>query len=115
MLQAEIPRVADLRVTIIGEECFVTRITSSDRSLVDWRRPDSTIAYATSELPGKILAQCQAMLDRFGLLYGAFDFIEKAEGELVFLEVNPTGEWAWLEDRLGFPMRESFIRLFFGH
>ena len=30
------------------------------------------------------------------------------------MEVNPTGEWAWLEDKLGFPMRDAFIEVFFG-
>jgi hypothetical protein len=49
-----------------------------------------------------------------GLLYGAFDFLRTPEGELVFLEINPTGEWAWLEDRLRFPMRDAFIQLFYG-
>ena len=54
------------------------------------------------------------MLNELGLNYGAFDFVRAVNGELVFLEVNPTGEWAWLEHRLQFPMREAFIDTFFG-
>jgi glutathione synthase/RimK-type ligase-like ATP-grasp enzyme len=54
------------------------------------------------------------MLSILNLQYGAFDFIEKPDGELVFLEINPTGEWAWLENALGYPMRSAFIELFYG-
>ena len=54
------------------------------------------------------------MLYDLGLVYGAFDFIRTPDDDLVFLEVNPTGEWAWLEDQLGFPMRDAFIHLFYG-
>ena len=54
------------------------------------------------------------MLNELGLIYGAFDFIRTPNGKLVFLEINPTGEWAWLEEKLDFPMREAFVEVFFG-
>jgi len=54
------------------------------------------------------------MMVELGLVYAAFDLIETRSGDFVFLEVNPTGEWAWLEEQLEFPMREAFVRLFFG-
>lgn len=72
--------------------------------------------YSESSLSEEMKSKCRAMLDMLGLLYGAFDFVRTPEGDLVFLEVNPTGEWAWLEDRLGFPMLKSASagRSFFG-
>jgi glutathione synthase/RimK-type ligase-like ATP-grasp enzyme len=113
LLQEEIPRDADIRATIIGSQCFVAEI-KSDKRIIDWRDPKSDVRYAISSLGEEICEKCRLVLDRLGLLYGAFDFIRTPDGELVFLEVNPTGEWAWLEDELGFPMREAFIQLFFG-
>jgi hypothetical protein len=112
-LQEEIARSADVRATFIGPQCFVADITG-DASLVDWRDPDLAVSYSASSLGGEVEGQCRTMLDRLGLVYGAFDFLRTPEGELVFLEINPTGEWAWLEDRLGFPMRDAFIQLFYG-
>jgi hypothetical protein len=53
------------------------------------------------------------MLANLGLRYGAFDFVRTPDDRFVFLEVNPTGEWAWLEEHLALPMRDAFIRLFF--
>lgn len=113
LLQEEVPRRADVRVTFVGKAVFAVRITSDDASLVDWRVPGTQLAYEVLALPDDIMEKCQAMLDAMGLLYGAFDFIEDPEGRLVFLEINPTGEWAWLEEQLNLPFREAFVRLFY--
>lgn len=112
-LQEEIPRTADVRATFIGPRCFVADI-KGEHSLVDWRDPEISVSYSVSELSSDVQTRCRAMLERLGLLYGAFDFVKTPDGDLVFLEVNPTGEWAWLEDQLGFPMRDAFVQLFFG-
>jgi len=112
-LQEEIPRSADVRATFIGPNSFVADIRG-DAEIVDWRDPALSVTYARSELPADVERLCRTMLSRLGLRYGAFDFVRAPDGSLVFLEVNPTGEWAWLEDRLGFPMRSAFIQLFYG-
>jgi glutathione synthase/RimK-type ligase-like ATP-grasp enzyme len=113
LVQEEIERVADVRVTLIGSKCFVAEIKTAEGA-VDWRVPGVTLQHAVSSIDGETEKRCRAMLEKLGLLYGAFDFIRTAEGELVFLEVNPTGEWAWLEEELGFEMRDAFIQLFYG-
>jgi hypothetical protein len=113
-VQQEIQRSADLRITFIGERCFCVRITSNDPALIDWRIPGTTLSNTIIEVTQDIKTKCLVMMNSMGLRYAAFDFIETPTGELVFLEVNPTGEWAWLEDQLGLPMRDAFIELFYG-
>lgn len=112
-LQEEIARSADVRATFIGPSCFAADIKGDD-GIVDWRDPAMKVSYTPSTLPSEVEGLCRVMLSRLGLRYGAFDFVRAQDGRLVFLEVNPTGEWAWLEDRLGFPMRSAFIQLFYG-
>lgn len=112
-LQEEISRRSDVRATFIGPQSFVADIRG-DEQLVDWREPKNDVGYSISSLSEDVERRCRAMMTRLGLLYGAFDFIRTPEGELVFLEVNPTGEWAWLEDRLGFPMRNAFVEILYG-
>ncbi|HWG10980.1 MAG TPA: hypothetical protein VN693_05720 [Rhodanobacteraceae bacterium] len=114
LLQQEVPRQADLRITFIGDAVFAVRIQSDEAGMVDWRKPGGHLTYTPFILDGAVEARCRAMLKHLGLVYGAFDFVEDAGGVPVFLEVNPTGEWAWLEDLLGLPMRDAFIDLFFG-
>lgn len=113
LLQEEIPRSADVRVTFIGTKCFAADI-KGDPTLIDWRDPSVSVQYSIGHLSNEVQGRCRAMLEKLGLIYGAFDFVRTPEGDLIFLEVNPTGEWAWLEDRLGFPMRQAFIQLFYG-
>jgi glutathione synthase/RimK-type ligase-like ATP-grasp enzyme len=113
LLQEEIPRIADVRATFIGRHVFVADITGQTK-IVDWRVPDLTLEYKVSALDEDTEELCREMLSRLGLAYGAFDFIRTLDGELVFLEINPTGEWAWLEEKLAFPMRSAFVELFFG-
>ena len=113
LLQEEIPRDSDVRATFIGQHCFVADIQNNTQ-LVDWRDSSIVLDYSVSSLDTTTLQLCRRMLTELGLIYGAFDFIRMPNGELVFLEVNPTGEWAWLEEKLNFPMREAFIEVFFG-
>lgn len=113
LLQEEIPRVSDVGATFIGRHCFVADI-KSDTPLVDWRDPSIVLDYSVSSLDTATLQLCRRMLTELGLVYGAFDFIRMPNGKLVFLEVNPTGEWAWLEEILDFPMRDAFVEVFFG-
>ena len=111
-LQEQIPKKSDVRATFIGPKCFVAEVASS-ASFVDWRDPEADATFSISQLDPKHEAMCRQMLSRMGLVYGAFDFVKTPNDEFVFLEVNPTGEWAWLESRLGFQMRDAFIQLFF--
>jgi D-alanine-D-alanine ligase-like ATP-grasp enzyme len=37
-------------------------------------------------------------MDETGYRFGRFDFIRK-DGELWFLELNPNGQWAWLDEK----------------
>ena len=111
LVQEEIPRLADVRATFIGNKSFIVDIRGS-ADLVDWRDQRTDLIYSVSSLDEDTEKHCRNMLNALGLVYGAFDFIRTPGGGLVFLEVNPTGEWAWLENELGLPMREAFIDLF---
>jgi len=113
LLQERIPKGADLRVTIIGEAVFAVEIVGDKESLLDWRKPDSSVVYKLTSVPDDIVRSCRQLLSSLGLVYGAFDFVRTPDRQFYFLEVNPTGEWAWLEDQLGLPMREAFMKLFF--
>jgi len=113
LLQKKITKGTDIRATFIGKEVFPVEIFSLDSAPLDWRRPGQRIEYRPTELPAAVEQGCRVLLERLRLPYGAFDFVRTPEGEMFFLEVNPTGEWAWLERTLGLPMRDAFVKLFF--
>jgi len=114
LLQEQVPRMQDLRVTFIGPKCFAAAIETKANT-IDWRTPSAEARFSEITISDDLRHKCEQMLQTLGLEYGAFDFIRTPKGEDVFLEVNPTGEWAWLETSLGFPMRDAFVELFYGH
>lgn len=87
----------EVRATIINKKSHAVRIDSEDK--VDWRKSDSKNKYSKIALPSDIEIKCLKMLDKLDLKFGAFDFIVK-DGKFIFLEVNPNGQWYWLEEEL---------------
>lgn len=67
------------------------------------------------DLPDDLAARLRAYLDRLGLVYGAIDMRLTPDGRYVFLEVNPAGQWRFMEQRTGVPMTETFARLLIDH
>lgn len=96
----------DVRVTIIEEQLFAVRILKNGKGINgDWRREKDNIEYLEFQLPEGIQSQCKNLMKRLGLNFGAIDLIESNE-QFFFLEINPTGEWAWLVEGAKLPIHE---------
>ncbi|NEO93390.1 MAG: MvdC family ATP-grasp ribosomal peptide maturase [Moorea sp. SIO3G5] len=110
VFQEQIPKQLELRVIFVQGKVFVGALDASiyEKSKVDWRKPNAgTGAWQHYELPDEIVARIKALMDNFGLLYGALDFIVTPSGDYVFLEVNPGGEWGMLERDLELPISNA--------
>jgi glutathione synthase/RimK-type ligase-like ATP-grasp enzyme len=110
IFQELIPKRHDVRVTIVGENVFSALIHSQavPSARIDWRATDTgELVHEAHELPDDVAAKCLHLLSHLNLAFGALDLILTPDGEYVFLEVNPSGQWAWLEDRLGFPISDE--------
>lgn len=97
----------EVRLTYINGKAFTVRIDSEDK--LDWRKNYSGLKYSIVECPIYIENVCLRLLKDFDLQYGAFDFIVNKKGEWVFLEVNPNGQWQWLEQELQLPISREII------
>lgn len=112
ILQREIKKQFDVRVTVVGERVFAATIDSQSRpeTEVDWRRTsEPNLPHASYRLPEKIEAQCVALTARLGLKFGALDFVLDPEGQFWFLEINPNGQWGWIETRTGHPIASAIV------
>lgn len=87
----------DLRVTVVGERVFAVKILRNGCGIEgDWRRhPRESLQFVDAELDDATVNRCLALVQRLGLVFGAIDLIEDNDG-IHFIEINPTGEWAWL-------------------
>ena len=61
-------------------------------------------------MKGLVSRRCAAVVRELGLTFGAIDLIRTPEGEYVFLEVNPNGQWAWIENYTGLQIGEAIAR-----
>ena len=116
--QESIPKTLELRVTIVGDRVFTTAIDSQvcERATHDWRREGRQLAdqWNVYDLPTDIERRLLQLMDRFGLNYGAIDVIVAPDGRHVFLEVNPVGEFFWLELHPGFAISEAIADVLLG-
>jgi ATP-grasp ribosomal peptide maturase len=110
LFQAQVPKVADVRVVVVGEQVFSARITAPP-GVVDWRAEYQSLTYQPVACPDGIRRALVRFLAAFGLNFGAFDFAVTADGGWWFLECNPNGQWAWLEDAAGLPITTAIADL----
>ncbi|MFB7299855.1 ATP-grasp ribosomal peptide maturase [Streptomyces rubiginosohelvolus] len=108
LFQAVVNKVADLRVLVVGREVFAVRIESG---MLDWRKDYSALSYRVVNLPARVEDALLAYLDHFGLASGSFDFAVDEAGGLWWLELNPNGQWGWLEESTGLAMSAAFAEL----
>lgn len=114
IFQEEISGV-DIRVTVIGNEVFPCRIdkNTSAQEEVDWRRIqlDNVLTYSLDEeFPYSLAQLCREMIKILGLEFGAIDFMKQGD-EYYFLEINPNGQWGFVELEAGIQISQSFAEL----
>ena len=116
--QEKLEKALELRVTIVGERVFAASIDSStmERSKTDWRREGLALlsSWKPYTLPADVEKGLLALMDAFALNYGAIDVIVTPEGKHVFLEVNPAGEFFWLERESGLAISEAIADVMLG-
>lgn len=102
----------DIRVTIVGDKIFATAIRSNpDGYSLDYRMDMDAATFSPMELPGHITDALLALMASLGIVYGAVDLLYTKEGQYIFLEVNPAGEWRFVEDRTAQPITAAMANL----
>ncbi len=117
LFQALVQKRHDIRVTVIGDEIFSTRIESEVgfETAVDWRRSDpDSLRYQPDTLPDEIAERCRALVRHYGLSFAAIDLALREDGGHTFFEINPNGQWAFIEQRTGQPLRAALADLLTG-
>lgn len=98
----------EIRLTVIGQTMLSATIDSQshESTRLDWRAADSgRLQYAPVEkIPGDVQSKVLQLMTRLNLAFAAVDFVVTDDGRWVFLEVNPGGQFIWLEEDLGLPM-----------
>lgn len=110
VFQERIRKDIELRIAYVDGKCFVGAIdaSSSVAGQTDWRLSEpGECPWLEAEIPQDIAQKLGALMRKLDLVYGAIDLIRTPDGEHVFLEVNPGGEWGMLERDLNLPISEA--------
>jgi biotin carboxylase len=74
----------------------------------------TSVSYELVTPPEQVTTGIRRLMDSFSLVYGALDFVITPDGEWVFLEINPTGQYGFIEHATGAPLTAQLADLLTG-
>lgn len=98
-----------LRVVTVGEQVWISALLVSDTDPADWRRtPENHTAFevVSGAAPG-VAHGAAAVAKQLALGYSSQDWVETRDGRTVLLDVNPSGQWLFLPERIGREVAEA--------
>jgi len=101
-------------VIVVRNHIFATTITAENHedSSIDWRISElkgGNLIDKQANLPDIVRQQCLSIVNYFRLNYPSIDFIKDPHRRYFSLELNPNGQWAWIEQIVGYPIRDAII------
>lgn len=115
MFQSCVEKKLELRIAVVGRQSFAAAIDSSQLpdGQTDWRRnaQEAIQLWRPYTLPDALDKKIHQFMDYYGLNYGGIDIIVTPENEYIFLEVNPGGEFQWLDQCTGLPIGHAFAQV----
>ncbi|MFD1147964.1 ATP-grasp ribosomal peptide maturase [Saccharothrix hoggarensis] len=115
LFQRWIDKEREARVVVIGEHVTAAAIRAgSAASHVDYRTDYASLSYEPITPPVAVVEGIRALMADFGLAYAALDFVLTPSGEWVLLEINPNGQYGFVEHAIGAPLTAQLADLLTG-
>lgn len=112
LFQQWVDKHHEVRLTVVGDEFFAPEIhAGSDTAHVDWRNDYASLTYEIADVPHDVRQGVMALMCTFGLVFGALDYVVTPAGEWRFLEINPNGQWGWIQTVTGLPISTALADL----
>jgi hypothetical protein len=118
IFQQAISQKADIRVTVVGDKVFAASMATKNVSKEYDMIRDSRIGALSGEtiiepyaLPDAISEKCVLLVKKLGLEFGAIDLIVDEKDTYWFLEINPNGQWAFVEVETAQPIGKAIAEL----
>jgi glutathione synthase/RimK-type ligase-like ATP-grasp enzyme len=109
IFQPYVEKGYELRCVVMGDKIVTAKLNSQDKQSArkDWRAAaveEGDVEYEAFDLPEPVQVALHRMMRSFEINFASIDMIVTPEGEFVFLDLNPNGQWLWLEEELGLPL-----------
>ncbi len=110
IFQSFVEKAYDLRIHFINGHIIPIKIDSQkfEESIIDWRKANfRKLNYEIVEIPQDIKTKISIFMQELNLRLGIFDFAVTANGEYVFLELNPDGNWLWIDSFINYQISQK--------
>jgi hypothetical protein len=98
--QQRIEKIADVRMLVLGQDLLTYKILQDGEQHLDYRIGffrERHLHYEPMTIPASLKTRINAFVNSLGINFASADFALTPEGELVFLDLNPNGQWLFLE------------------
>jgi len=114
MVQDLVEAEMDVTVVYVRDRLFAFELQRKpflERTL-DWKEVSTEALsddWPEHRLPAEIEQGIHGFMNDIGLQYGRLDFLRTRDGQYHFLEVNPNGEWGWLDSEGKYGLLEKML------
>jgi hypothetical protein len=119
LFQQAVRKESDIRITVVDADVHAIELIAKDddgKQRCDIRRYNmADVAYRVISLPEEVKAGLRRLINYYGLRFAAIDMAVTKDGQWFFFEINPNGQWAWLDLCGGASIHNSFITSFSIH
>jgi glutathione synthase/RimK-type ligase-like ATP-grasp enzyme len=115
LFQRAIRKQLDVRIAVIDGRFFPIGIKASDGEgqRLDIRRNSmNDVCYSPVALPTDVRAKLLQLMKEYDLRFAAIDMAIDTEGQWVFFEINPNGQWAWTDLAGATDIASGFLEVF---
>jgi hypothetical protein len=108
--QGMVPKI-DIRVTVADDDVIAAKILTNNALGIDidWRRLKEELKYEIFQLPKDIENLCRRLVRELKLSFGGIDLVLHND-QYYFIEINPTGEWSWLQQNTGYRYDQAIVK-----
>jgi len=101
LFQELVAKKIDVRLIVVDNQMMAVGLEAKDaggHQRLDIRRNEMRdVAYSVVNVPTSVADGVLRMMHGYKLRFGAFDFAIDQNDQWVFFELNPNGQWAWLD------------------
>lgn len=100
LFQKKIDKQIDVRIIVVDENITAVGMKANDgkKQRLDIRRNlMNDVSYSRIKVPERICEVILKLVKSYKLRFAALDFAVDSCGHWIFFEINPNGQWAWLD------------------
>ncbi len=100
MYQQRIAKVSDVRMVILGTDVFAYRVIQSGEEYFDYRlgfNEENQLQFASLVVPDVLQKKLVGFMSALKINFASADFAVTENGDFIFLDLNPSGQWMFVE------------------